>query len=245
MRTWTRQIRPQQWALIWIGWLLCCGLAQAAPGGGSGGTHPAPMINRCGGQLLRAPDAVITMAAGTAFYKTTESTAPTTTLPIIDSGTMTAAEAKLKACKRRVIEIRVPATASSGCATCSTSAEIHVCAGSFTGSKTFEEHCKVPTSSTSSTNCKTFNHAVEVFKKPSGQTKFTATVPGTFVYKGFIDNTGCRVAAKYLGQLHDTAEVYANVAPPASGTDVYRALTLPNFKWSLLDTVLFIEFEKR
>ena len=225
--------------------LLCGGLAEAAPAGGAGGTHPAPKIDRCGGQLVRAPDAVITMVAGKAFYKVTESTAPTTTLPVTDGGTLTVAQAKLMACKRRVIEIHVPSTASSGCATCYLNAEIHVCAGSFAGSKTFEEHCKVPTSPTSSANCKTFEHAVEVFKKPSGQTKFTATVPGTFVYKGFIDNSGCRVAAKYLGQIHDTAEVYANVTPPTSGTDVYRVLSLPGFKGSLLDTVLFIEFEKK
>ena len=103
----------------------------------------------------------------------------------------------------------------------------------------------MPTSTTNSANCTTFQHAIEVFKKSSGQTKYTATVLGTFVYKGFIENSSCRVAAKYLGQIHDTAEVYPNVTPPASGTDVYRVLSLPNYKGALLDTVLFIEFEKK
>ena len=44
---------------------------------------------------------------------------------------------------------------------------------------------------------------------------------------------------------HDTAEVFPNVVPPASGMDVYRVLSLPTYKGALVDTVIFIEFERR
>jgi len=137
----------------------------------------------------------------------------------------------------------VPSTTSSGCANCYAQAEINVCVGSFSGSKEFEEHCRVPVSSTSETDCKTFSHNVEVFWKPSGAANYTLTPLKNFVYKGFKDSTGCRVAAKYLGQIHDTAEVYPTVNPPASGMDVYRVLSLPRYKGNLLDTVIFVEYE--
>jgi len=219
--------------------------AQAAPNKTGTGTHPAPKVYLCAGQLTRPADVVITMTANDAFYKQTTGAAPVTTLPVIDSGAMSAAEAKLKACKRRVIEIRVPSTASSGCGDkCYPNAEIHACAGAFPGSKEFEEHCRVPVSSTNSTKCKTFRHAVEVYKKPSGATEFNKTPVKSFLYKGFIDASGCRVAAKNLGQIHDTSEVYPLVTPPTSGMDVYRVLSLPNFDGALVDTVVVVEFEK-
>ena len=59
-----------------------------------------------------------------------------------------------------------------------------------------------------------------------------------------MDSTGCRVAAQNLGQIHDTAEVYPNVTPPKNGTDIYRVLTLPKYKGALVDSVIFIEYEK-
>lgn len=211
---------------------------------GSSQTKPTPKVYPCGGQLTRAADKIITMEAGKAFYKSTVDDAPVTTAPTGDVNTITAAQAKLMACTRRVIEIRVPSTASSGCSDCADFAEIHVCAGDFSGSKTFEEHCRVPISSTPAADCKTFNHPITVYKKASGSQVFVATKPGTFVYKGFIDSSGCRVAGKYLGQIHDTAEVFANVIVPTSGMDVYRVLSLPKYKGALLDTVVVVEFEK-
>ena len=219
--------------------------AQAPKPSGSGGqTKPTPKVYPCGGQLTRTADKIITMEADKAFYKSTVDDAPVTTAPTGDVNTITAAQAKLMACTRRVIEIRVPSTASSGCGDCADFAEIHVCAGDFSGSKTFEEHCRVPVSSTPAADCKTFNHPITVYKKASGSQAFVATKPGTFVYKGFIDSSGCRVAGKYLGQIHDTAEVFANVTVPTSGTDVYRVLSLPKYKGALLDTVVVVEFEK-
>jgi hypothetical protein len=225
--------------------LVSTAAAEPKKGSGGSGTKPTPKIYACGGQLTRAADRIITMQSNTAFYKSTVDDAPVTTQPVGDVNTITAIEAKLLACTRRVIEIRVPSTASSGCADCKPSAEINVCAGSFAGSKEFEEHCRVPASPTSAADCKTFNHAVAVYKKPSGVASFTPTALKTFNYKGFIDGSGCRVAAKNFGQIYDTAEVYANVTPPSSGTDVYRVLTLPKYKGELVDTVIFIEFEKR
>jgi hypothetical protein len=218
----------------------------AAPSDPKQGTHPIPKLYQCAGQLTRAPDLIITMEANKAFYMVTDSAAPVTTQPVMDPGyPITATAAKSKTCKRRVVEIRVPSNTSSGCANCYPNAEIHACAGQFSGSKAFEEHCRVPTSSTSETNCKTFSHAVEVYRKKSGETEFSKIPISTFLYKGFVDVNGCRVAAKHLGQIHDTAEVYPNVLPPASGMDVYRVLSLPNYKGALVDTVIFVEFEKQ
>lgn len=206
---------------------------------------PVMKIYRCAGQLTRNPDLVITMKAGKAEYEETLNAAPVTTLPVVENGAITQAEAKAKSCKRRVIEVRVPSTTSSGCADCYPNAEIHVCAGNFSGSKSFEEHCRVPVSSTPEKDCKTFSHNVEVYKKASGAKSFNRTALKTFHYKGFMDSSGCRVAAQNLGQIHDTAEVYPNVTPPSSGTDVYRILTLPNYKGALLESVIFIEYEKK
>ena len=186
------------------------------------------------------------MEANKAFYKVTDSATPVTTDPVMDPGyPITAAAAKAKQCKRRMVEIRVPSTTSSGCANCYPNAEIHVCAGQFSGSKSFEEHCRVPTTSTAEATCKTFNHAVEVYRKKSGEADFSKTPIATYVYKGFVDVNGCRVAGKHLGQIHDTAEVWPNVTPPASGMDVYRVLSLPNYKGALVDSVIFVEFEGR
>ncbi len=209
------------------------------------GTKPTPKVYACGGQLTRTADKIITMEAGKAFYKSTVDNAPVTTAPTGDVNTITAAQAKLMACTRRVIEIRVPSTTSSGCADCYDNAEINVCAGPFSGDKEFEEHCRVPASSTPLADCKTFTHQVQVYYKPAGSTTFNLTPLRNFNYKGFVDATGCRVAGKYLGQIHDTAEAYAWVTAPTSGMDVYRVLSLPNYKGSLLDTVVFIEFEKK
>ena len=103
----------------------------------------------------------------------------------------------------------------------------------------------MPTSSTPEATCKTFNHPVEVYLKKSGETEFNKVPIKTFLYKGFVDASGCRVAAKNLGQIYDTAEVYATVNPPASGTDVYRVLTLPTYKGSVVDSVIFVGFERR
>ena len=213
--------------------------------GGGGQTKPTPKVYACGGQLTRVADKIITMETGKAFYKSTVADAPVTTAPTGDVNSITAAQAKLMACTRRVIEIRVPSTASSGCADCYPNAEIHACAGSFAGSKDFEEHCRVPVSATPLADCKTFTHPVSVFKKAAGAANFNPVALKNFNYKGFVDASGCRVAGKNLGQIHDTAEVYANVTPPATGMDVYRVLTLPKYKDALVDSVIFIEFEKR
>jgi hypothetical protein len=96
----------------------------------------------------------------------------------------------------------------------------------------------------SEADCKTFRHDVEVFKKAAGQAEFAKDPIARFTYRGFVDSTGCRVAAKHLGQIHDTAEVWPNVVPPASGTDIYRVTSLPKFKGNVLGTVIFVEFEK-
>ena len=213
--------------------------------GSNQGTKPTPKVYSCGGQLTRPADEIITMEAGKAFYKSTVNDTPVTTPPTGDLGSVTAAEAKLLNCTRRVIEIRVPSTTTSGCADCYPNAEINVCAGSFSGSKEWEEHCRVPVSSTPLADCKTFTHQVQVYKKAAGSKSFNLTPLRNFNYKGFVDGTGCRVGGQYLGQIHDTAEAYANVTPPGSGMDVYRVLSLPKYKGALLDTVVFIEFDKR
>jgi hypothetical protein len=175
---------------------LLVSTAAAEPKKGSGsGTKPTPKIYACGGQLTRAADKIITMEAGKAFYKSTVDDAPVTTPPTGDVNTITAAQAKLMACTRRVIEVRVPSTTSSGCADCYPNAEIHVCAGSFSGSKEFEEHCRVPVSSTPLADCKTFTHQVSVYKKAAGATNFNPIALKTFNYKGFIDASGVALRA--------------------------------------------------
>lgn len=220
--------------------------ATAAPASNKPGTHPTPKLYPCAGQLTRAPDLVITMEANKTFYMVTDSAAPVTTQPVMDPGyPISAAAAKTKTCKRRVVEIRVPSTASSGCADCYPNAEINACAGSFSGSVLFEDHCRVPAHSTAEATCKTFNHPVEVYLKKSGQAEFNKVPISHFLYKGFVDVNGCRVAAKNLGQIYDTAEAYPNVVPPASGMDVYRVLSLPTYQGALIDTVIFVEFERR
>lgn len=217
-----------------------------APGDSKPGTQPVPKLYQCAGQLTRPADFIITMEANKAFYQYTDSAAPVTTPPLMDPGyPITAAAAKAKECKRRVVEIRVPSSTSSGCATCYPNAEISVCAGQFSGSKEFEEHCRVPVSSTTEANCKTFSHAVDVYLKKSGEAEFKKTAIASWRYKGFMDASGCRVAAKNKGQIWDTSEAYPNVLPPASGTDVYRVLSLPMYKGALVDSVIFIEYERR
>ena len=218
-------------------------IAAAPPQGG--GTKPAPKVYSCAGQLTRTADLVITMQAGKAFYKEAVSARPTTTQPLVEGGSISKAQAQSMACTRRVIELRVPSNASSGCPECYPNAEIHVCAGSFTGSTSFEEHCRVPASGTPEAECKTFDHRIEVYKKASGAKSFNLTALKTFRYRGFVDANGCRVAAQNLGQIHDTAEVYPNVTPPKTGTDVYRVLTLPKYKGALVDSVMFVEFERQ
>jgi hypothetical protein len=225
--------------------LLATGHVGAAPTKQGQSTSKTPKVWRCAGQTDRPADLVITMEPGKAFYKYTVTAAPVTTPPKFESGALSVVQAQAMGCKRRVIEVRVPSNASSGCADCYPNAEIHVCAGSFSGSKEFEEHCRVPQSSTASSTCKTFKHSVEVYKKASGSGAFNPTALRYFTYRGFIDSSGCRVAAKHLGQIHDTAEVYPNVTPPGSGMDVYRVTSLPEYQDELLDTVIFIEFEKR
>ena len=220
--------------------------ATAAPASNKPGTQPVKKLYQCAGQLTRAPDQVITMEANKDSYLVTDSATPVTTQPQMDPGyPITATAAKAKQCKRRVVEIRVPSTASSGCANCYPNAEISTCAGSFSGSVLFEHHCRVPAPSTPEATCKTFNHPVEVYLKKSGETEFNRVAISNFLYKGFVDVNGCRVGAKNHGQIWDTAESYANVLPPASGMDVYRVLSLPTYKGALVDTVIFIEFERR
>ncbi len=186
--------------------------------------------------------------ANKTFYKIMTSAAPVATLPVFDPGyPITAAAAKATACKRRVIEIHVPSTASSGCADCYPNAEVNACAGSFAGSTLFEHHCRVPAASTSKPKCETFKHAVEVYYKPAGAAEFGKMPldPTPLLYRGVKGTDGCRVYAKHLGQIWDTAEVYPNVVPPASGTDIYRVLSLPTFDGALIDSVIFIEFERQ
>jgi hypothetical protein len=239
--------KPASATLLAMATLLVSMGATAAPASSKPGTHPTPKLYQCAGQLTRPADHIITMEANKTFYKVTDSTAPVITQPQMDPGyPITATAAKTKTCKRRVVEIRVPSTTSSGCATCYPNAEINACAGSFSGSKEFEEHCRVPTSSTAEATCKTFNHPVEVYLKKSGETEFNKVSISHFLYnKGFVDVNGCRVAAKNLGQIYDTAEVWPNVLPPASGTDVYRVLSLPTYKGALVDTVIFVEFNSK
>ena len=218
----------------------------AAPADPKQSTHPIPKLYPCAGQLTRTADLVITMEANKTFYMVTDTATPVTTDPLMDPGyPITAAAFKSKACKRRVVEIRVPSTTSSGCANCYPNAEISACAGSFAGSKYWEDHCRVPASSTTEPTCKTFTHSVEVYLKKSGESEFSKVPISQFLYRGFVDANGCRVAAKNRGQIYDTAEAWPNVLPPASGMDVYRVLSLPTYKGALVPTVVFVEFEKQ
>jgi hypothetical protein len=221
--------------------------AMAAPADKKPGTRPTPKIYPCAGQLTRTPDKVIAMGPNKTFYLVNDNVAPVTTPPVLDPGyPITQAAAKAKECKRRVIDVQVPSTTSSGCPRCYPNAEISVCAGQFAGSKLFEHHCRVPTSSTPEATCKKFSHAVEVYKKKSGDAEFDKTPLATYVWRGVVDASGCRVLAKVGGNsTYDTSEAYANVLPPASGTDVYRILSLPTYKGALVDTVVFVEFEER
>jgi hypothetical protein len=218
--------------------LTLCGLAvHAQPGGGDLGSTPPINTNPCLGQLTRTADVVITMQANKREYLAESNDTPFTTYGPFSFSTFSG-------CTRRVIELRVPSTTSSGCADCYMNAEIHACAGAFPGSKSFEEICRVPVSSTSEQLCKSFSHKVEVYKRPAGATQFNTTPLRTFVYKGFIDANGqCRVAAQYLGQIHDTSEVYPTVFPPASGQDRYRILSYPVFNGTVLSTEIAVEFE--
>ena len=219
--------------------------ALAAPPGKKAEITPQKKIWPCLGQTTRPADKIVTMQANKTFYEETVSAAPVTTMPQFESGAMTVMQAKAAACTRRVIELRVPSTASSGCRECYPNAEIAVGAGDFANSKEFEEHFHVPKSSVSEADCKTFKHQIEVFRKPPGATEFGKDPIRRWVYRGFMDSTGCRVAAKNMGQIWDTAEVFANVTPPSSGTDVYRITSLPKFKGAVLDTVFVVEFEKQ
>jgi hypothetical protein len=221
---------------------------QAAPPSNNPGDHPLPKIYPCAGQLTRPADVTITMVANKTFYKITTSAPIVATLPVFDSGyPITAAAANAMACKRRVIDIVVPSSASSGCADCYPNAEVNVCAGSFSGSVLFEHHCRVPSQSTSATKCKTFKHPVEVYKKASGAAEFDKTPlqPTPLLYRGVKGSDGCRAYAKHLGQIWDTAEAYPNVVPPTSGTDVYRVLSNPAFDGATVDSVVFVEFERQ
>lgn len=220
------------------------GALLAAPPPKGGTTHPIPKIWRCAGQTDRAPDHVITMVPNQMSYIATVSAPPVTTLPKSESGAMTAAQAKASGCTRRVIEVRVPASTSSGCTDCYPNAEINVCAASFSDSTLFEHHCHVPKASLTKADCTTFRHDIEVYRKQSGATQWDPNPVATYVYRGFVDASGCRVAATHQGGIHDTAEVWPNVLPPSSGTDVYRVTSLPKFRGNLLDTVIFVEFGK-
>lgn len=219
--------------------------APAAPLGNKTGPTPQKKIWPCLGQTTRPADALITMLPNKSFYEETVSTALVTTPPQFESGALSVTQAKAASCTRRVIELRVPASASSSCSDCYPNAEINVGAGSFASSKEFEEYFHVPKSSVSKADCETFKHQIEVFRKPSGAAEFEKTPIRTWVYRGFVDSSGCRVAAKSQGQIWDTAEVFANVTPPSSGTDVYRITRLPKFKGAVLDTVVVVEFEKQ
>ena len=220
--------------------------ATAAPPSTKPGTHPTPKIYPCAGQLTRAPDKVIAMGPNKTFYLVNDSAAPVTTPPEMDPGyPITQAAAKAKECKRRVVDIQVPSNTSSGCANCYPNAEISACVGQFANSKLFEHHCRVPATSTPPATCKTFNHTVEVYRKKSGDAAFDKTPIATFIYRGYGEANGCVISAKHPPQIYDTAEVFANVTPPPSGSDVYRVLSLPTYKGALVDTVIFVEFEER
>jgi len=138
----------------------------AAPPGNKPGTTPQKKIWPCLGQTTRPADKLIQMQAGKSFYKETVSTTPVTTPPQFESGALSVAQAKAASCTRRVIELRVPASTSSGCSDCYPNAEISVGAGTFANSKEFEEYFHVPKSSVSKADCETFKHQIEVFRKP-------------------------------------------------------------------------------
>lgn len=210
--------------------------ADIAPPGGD--TQPQN-TNPCHAHLTRAADVIINMHANQQEYLVESEDAPGSSW----APNSTIIQSTFNACKRRIIEIRVPSTTSSGCANCYSFAEIHACAGYFPGSKSFEEICRVPTSGTPEATCKTFNHKVDVYKKAAGTTAFNPLPVRSYVYKGYIENGVCRVAAQYLGQVHDTSEVYASVIPPASGTDVYRVLSYPVYEGNVLSTQLSVGFE--
>jgi hypothetical protein len=241
----SRRIQP--YLSVAIAAALFAAPLTAAPPPKGGTTHPAPKVWPCIGQTTRPADHTITMVANQQDYIATVTAAPVTTPPQMESGAMTVAEAKAAGCTRRVIEVKVPSTASSGCRSgeCYPNAEINVCAGTFSGSTLWEHHCRVPKSSTSEADCKTFRHDIEVFKKAAGQAEFGKDPIARFTYRGKIESGTCRVVATHLTDTHyDTAEVYPNVVPPTSGTDVYRVTSLPKYKGSVLGTVIFIEFEK-
>lgn len=212
---------------------------QAAPDPGGTGDTPPLVDNACAGHLTRPADVVVNMQSNKQEYLVESDDDPGMTW----SQYSLPPHLEFNACKRRIIEVRVPYYASSGCVGCYNFAEIHACAGPFSGSKSFEEICRVPLGGTSEAICKTFSHKIDVYKKPAGASTFGDKPIRSYVYKGSMFNGQCRVAAQYLGQVHDTSEVYASVYPPGSGTDVYRILSYPVFNGSVLSTVVGIEFE--
>jgi len=219
---------------------ILCGVSFSSYANGDPppGDSPLPIDNACAGHLTRPADVIIYMQANQQEYLAESDDAPGHTWSSYTTG-----QYEFNACTRRIIEIRVPASTSSGCADCYPNAEIHACAGYFPGSKVFEEICRVPVSGTSEAKCKTFNHKVDVYKRPAGSTSYGDKPVKSFVYKGFMENGMCRVAAKNLGQIHDTSEVYGYLLPPASGTDRYRVLSYPVYDGNILSTEISVHFE--
>jgi len=211
------------------------------------GDQPPPP-NACAPHLTRTPDATITMVPNDPFYMVTidaQNTPPTTFYNPGEEATSYEDEKGkiIGGCTRWVVEVNTPWNASSGCApgTCYDFAEILLGAGEFPSSDPFEDHFYRPEPNVSIPYCLSYKHKITVYRKPAGSTTFTAV--RSFLYQGHWDNGMCRVYA--LNPLiHDTAEVYAPVSAPTSGTDVYRVLHLLEIDGYYQDTVTVVEFEE-
>ena len=224
--------------------LLFCYVApgNTKPGPNPPGPTPDPPPP-CYGHLTRTADKTITMVANKAFYKSTldaQAIAPTTT----SSPNSPAIAAIGGGCKRWVVEIIVPANASSGCPDCYEWAEILIGADQFTNSSSFEEHFYHPKSSTNKTLCESYRHQVAVYRKAATTTVYPYKPVKLFDYRGRYENNMCRVYALNLGTVHDTTEVYGSIIIPTSGTDHYRVVHLLEYDGQLLDTVAVVEFEE-
>lgn len=212
----------------------------AAPNGPELGDSPPPP-KPCDPHLTRPADDVISMVPNVSFYKSTLNatiTPPTETFSIMQT-------ASSFGCKRWVVEMVVPSSASSGCSECYDWAEILMGASQFRGSTKFEKYFYRPTSNTPTVQCNSYRHKIAVYTKLNGAEKFNAKPSQYYYFVGRIKDGQCRVYHDQGGGvIHNTSEVFGIIQIPGSGTNYYRVMHHLEYGGSLMDTVTVVEFEE-
>ncbi|HEX2734224.1 MAG TPA: hypothetical protein VHM70_21595 [Polyangiaceae bacterium] len=224
------------------------GTAIAMPASPAPVPSRVPLPNGCAQHLTRAADLTITMQPDTKFYKQTLDVTAHPPQSFQSSTPVVVAGGMPTGCKRSVVDIVVPTGVSSGCpmnSPCESYAELATGPAQFPNSKSWEENFFTMKDTVTQAYCLSYRHDVSIYKKAGGQTTFGEPVR-TLVYRGYWENSKCKVRATYLGQVWDTAEIYASITPPTDGsTDVYRlveSLRIDNADRNIITT---LEFEKK